>query len=196
MKILVVGAGGTIGKVVSARLREKGHQVVEASRAGGLDLINRASLRSYFAREGKFGAVAVAAGHVAFKPVAGLTEEDLLSSANSKFLGQVRLVQEALPFIEDNGSIVLISGVTAREPIRDGALASGVARAVEGFVMGAAPEMPRGIRINVISPTVLDESAVAYADYFAGHESVKGSRVADSYLKAIAGRMTGTTLIP
>jgi NAD(P)-dependent dehydrogenase (short-subunit alcohol dehydrogenase family) len=196
MKILLVGAGGTIGKFVSAKLKEAGHGVVEASRAGGFDLTDRASLRSFFARSGKFGAVAVAAGHVAFKPVPELTEEDLLGSADSKFLGQVRLVQEALPFLEDEGSFVLISGITAREPIRDGALAAGVSRAVEGFVMGAAPELPRGIRINVISPTVLDESAAAYAGYFAGFESVPGEKVANAYLKAISGRMTGTTIVP
>jgi NADP-dependent 3-hydroxy acid dehydrogenase YdfG len=196
MKILVVGAGGTIGKLVSARFREAGHSVVEASRARGFDINDRSSLRAFFARSGKFGAVAVAAGHVAFKPLLQLTEEDLLSSASSKFLGQVRLVQEALPFMEDSGAFALISGITAREPIRDGALAAGVARAVEGFAMGAAPEMPRGIRINVISPTVLNESAVAYADYFAGYESVSGAKVADAYLRAISGRMNGATIVP
>ena len=62
--------------------------------------------------------------------------------------------------------------------------------------MGAAPELPRGIRINVISPTVLQESAEAYADYFGGYESVLGARVANAYLKAIHGRMTGTTIVP
>ena len=138
MKILIVGASGVVGKLVSARLREAGHSVVEASRASGLDITDRASLRAFFARSGKFDSVVVAAGHVAFKPLAQLSEEDLLTSTGSKFLGQVRLVQEALPHLEDGGSIALISGITAREPIRDGALAAGVARGRGRFRHGGS----------------------------------------------------------
>jgi NAD(P)-dependent dehydrogenase (short-subunit alcohol dehydrogenase family) len=199
MKVVLIGASGTIGKQVAKRLAEAGHDVVPAGRRSGthrVDIENRDSIRALFRDLGAFDALAVAAGHVTFKPFAELTAEDFRVSFESKFLGQVGLVQEALPFLRDNGAIVLVSGVTAREPIRDGVAAAAVSRALEGFAMAAAPELPRGIRINVVSPTILEESIEAYKDYFAGHRPVSGRAVADAYLKAITGRMTGATLIP
>jgi hypothetical protein len=42
---------------------------------------------------------------------------------------------------------------------------------VEGFLTAAAVELPRGVRINCISPTVLAES-VGYHAYFTGFYSI------------------------
>lgn len=198
-KIILVGASGTIGKAVEAKLRAAGHEVVPVGRSAGalrVSIEDPASVAALFLATGPVDAVAVAAGEVAFKPLANLSAEDFLFSLRSKFLGQVNLVQAAVPVIRDGGSFTLISGVTAREPIRDGVAAAAVSRAIEGFVMAAAAELPRGIRINVISPTVLEESMEAYRDYFAGHKPVSGAEVGDAYLKAITGRMNGQTLVP
>ncbi len=40
--------------------------------------------------------------------------------------------------------------------------------AVNSFVLEAAQELPRGMRVNVVCPTVVEDSAVMYADYFPG----------------------------
>jgi len=199
MKTVVIGANGTIGSLVVERLERAGHEVISVGRSSGALRVNvedSASVEALFRAVGTFDALAVAAGEVAFKPFAELREADWAFSFGSKLLGQVRLATAALPHLRDGGSITLISGVTSREPIRGGVAAAAVSRAVEGFAMAVAPELPRGIRINVISPTVLDESMEAYASSFPGHESVPGARVANSYLKAIAGGFTGQTLIP
>jgi NAD(P)-dependent dehydrogenase (short-subunit alcohol dehydrogenase family) len=197
MKIVLIGANGTIGREVQRKLREAGHEVVPVGRSSGelrVNLEDRASVAALFRDLGAFDAVAVAGGEVAFKPLASLTTEDLVFSFRSKGIGQIHVVQEALPYIRDGGSFTLISGVTGREPIRDGAAAAAVSRAVEGFAMAAASELPRGLRVNVISPTVLAESMPAYGAYFAGHEPVSGEKVANAYLKAIEGRMNGDTI--
>jgi NAD(P)-dependent dehydrogenase (short-subunit alcohol dehydrogenase family) len=199
MKILLLGANGTVGKAVHSVLKTAGHEVVTAGRSSGDYLVNMEeseSVYSLFRQLGDLDAVAITAGEVAFKPLSSLTKENFEDSLRSKFLGQVSCVQAGISHVKDGGSFTLISGVTARESIRDGVAAAAVSRAIEGFVMAAATELPRGQRINVVSPTVLEESLAAYGDYFAGHEPVSGNRVGNAFLKAITGRMTGQTIIP
>ena len=64
---------------------------------------------------------------------------------------------------------------------------------VEGFVRAAAVELPRGVRINCISPTVLTES-VAYDPYFPGFIPVDAWKVGQAYLRAISNPITGRIL--
>jgi NAD(P)-dependent dehydrogenase (short-subunit alcohol dehydrogenase family) len=64
---------------------------------------------------------------------------------------------------------------------------------VEGFVKAAALELPRGVRINCISPTVLTES-VAYHAYFPGFTPVPVAEVALAYLRAISNPINGHIL--
>jgi NAD(P)-dependent dehydrogenase (short-subunit alcohol dehydrogenase family) len=198
-KIVLVGASGTIGSAVERVLKQAGHEVIPVGSSSGkfqVRMEDRASCAALFKAVGSIDALAVAAGHVAFKPLFSLSADDWQKSLGGKFLGQVNLALEALSVLRDGGSITLITGITSRESIKDGVAAAAVSRAVEGFVMAAAADLPRGIRINVISPTVLEESMADYADYFAGFEPVSGERVGNAYLKAITGRMTGQTLIP
>ena len=85
----------------------------------------------------------------------------------------------------------MTSGIVGDEPIREGASATTVNLALEGFVRGAAIELPRGLRINVVSPTVLVESMDAYAPYFRGFEPVTAQRAALGYLRSVEGAETG-----
>ena len=89
-------------------------------------------------------------------------------------MGQVNLALAARDHLRDGGSITLISGVTADAPIAAGSSASMVNGAVERFVMAAAIEMPRGIRINAVSPTVFEESMAGYGPFFRGFDPVAG----------------------
>ena len=66
--------------------------------------------------------------------------------------------------------------------------------ALAGFVVGAAIELPRGLRINVVSPALLDESLKKFGSLFPGHETVPASRVAKAYVKSIEGAITGTVI--
>ena len=191
MKILVIGASGLIGKGVADELAKK-HEVIRASRNGDVqvDVNNPDSISEMYKRVGKLDAVAFAAGKVPFKPLTELTREDFVAGLTDKAIGQIDLVLKGTDYLSDSGSFTLMSGVLAREAILTGAVASAANGAIESFVMAASVELPRGIRINSISPNVLVESP-GYHDYFPGFEQVKLADVVRLYVKSIEGPQTG-----
>lgn len=191
MKILVIGASGLIGKGVADELAKK-HEVIRASRNGDVqvDVNNPDAIAQMYQKVGKLDAVAFAAGKVPFKPLNELTRDDFVAGLTDKAIGQIDLVIKGTPFLSDNGSFTLMSGVLAREAILTGAVASAANGAIESFVMAASVELPRGIRINSISPNVLVESP-GYHDYFPGFEQVKLADVVRLYVKSIEGPQTG-----
>jgi NAD(P)-dependent dehydrogenase (short-subunit alcohol dehydrogenase family) len=195
MKAIVIGSG-IIGSAVRKALEEKGHEVLSVGRKSGdyhADISDPASLKALFGRIGAFDAVANAAGDVFFGPLEQATDEQWASSIKSKGLGQINVVRAALPFIADKGSFTLVSGVLTTEYIYGGTIGTSVNQLVEGFVKGAAAELPRGLRINCISPTVLTES-VAYHPYFPGFIQVPAWDVGQAYLRAMSTPITGRIL--
>ena len=90
-----------------------------------------------------------------------------------------------------SGSFTLTSGILSRDQIRQGANAAAVDAALDGFVAAAAIEMPRGLRINAVSPGLLAESAQAYDGFFPGHGPVSSARVGLAYVKSVEGALTG-----
>ncbi len=192
MRILIVGANGTIGRAVATELSAR-HEIVTAGRASGdvrVDITDLESVRGLFAAVGKVGAVACAAGSVHFGPLEAMTPREFDIGLRDKLMGQVHLVLAGREFVEPGGSFTLISGVLSRDPIRFGASASTVNGAIESFVRAAAVELP-GQRINAVSPTVLEESMDAYGPYFRGYEPVSAKRVALAFSKSIEGSQTG-----
>ena len=193
MKILIVGAQGTIGRAVTAELDQR-HQIVAAGRRSGelkVDLSDRESIARALDGLGKIDAVVSAAGNVAFAPLSDLTPEQWEIGLRDKLMGQVSLALLAVPYLSDGGSITLTGGVLSEHPIRAGASASLVNAGLEGFVRAAAIELPRGLRINVVSPTVLQESLADLAPYFRGFEAVPAARVALAYSRSVEGAETG-----
>jgi NAD(P)-dependent dehydrogenase (short-subunit alcohol dehydrogenase family) len=85
---------------------------------------------------------------------------------NDKLLGQIELVRQGIAHVRDGGSFTLVSGVLSDDPIPTGTVASAVNGALHAFVRAAANELPRGLRINVVSPTAFEESWGGYAPYF------------------------------
>ncbi|WP_373997842.1 short chain dehydrogenase [Bdellovibrio bacteriovorus] len=194
MKIILFGATGTIGKCVKEVLSESGHEVISVGRSSGdlkLNIEDAASVRELYKKIGSFDAVASAVGEVSFAPLTELTKDNWTNSLNSKLLGQVNLVQEAIPFINEKGSFTLISGILSDTPIAQGVIATAVNRAVEGFAVAAACELPKSLRINVVSPTMLEEAKESYGPFFPGFQPVAGKLVAEAYKKSIMGIQTG-----
>jgi NAD(P)-dependent dehydrogenase (short-subunit alcohol dehydrogenase family) len=195
MRAIVVGMG-TIGAAVKKALEEKGHEVVPVTRKSGefrADISDSESLKALFSKIGTFDAVACAAGDVFPAPLEQATDEQWANSIKSKGMGQINLVRTALPFIADKGSFTLVSGVFTDEYTTGSVIGTVINHIVEGFVKGAAVELPRGIRINCISPTVLTES-VAYHPYFPGFIPVDAWEVGQAYLRAISTPITGRIL--
>jgi NAD(P)-dependent dehydrogenase (short-subunit alcohol dehydrogenase family) len=108
-------------------------------------------------------------------------------------MGQVNLALCARDYLRDGGSITLMAGVLSQTPIAYGSSASMVNAAVESFVMAAAIEMPRGIRINAVSPTVFEESMESYGPFFRGHDPVPVARAARAFSRSVEGLQTGQT---
>lgn len=193
MKIVIVGASGTIGSAVS-ELLAKDHQVIRVGHSQGdatVDMRDPASIKALFAGLGQFDALVVASGNVAFNALTEMTDEQWQVGLQSKLMGQINLTRAAIPHLNDKGSITLISGILSEEPINWGASVTTINGAIEHFVKAAACELPRGLRINVVSPTVLAESMDKYADFFPGFVPVPAAKVAQAYKKSVLGIQTG-----
>ena len=191
MKFLVVGSTGLIGSYVAKTLGKHG-TVIGVSRTTqiSVDVKDPASIKAMYEKVGKVDAVASCIGKVAFKPVAELTYEDYLMGLKDKALGQVELVRAGIDFLNDGGSFTLMTGVLARDPIPSGSVAALANGAIESFTLAAAIDLPRGIRINTVSPNVLVE-ATSYHASFPGFHQVTAQSVADAYVKSILGKQTG-----
>src|ERR1700688_4337363 len=198
MKIILIGANGKIGELVQTAMAGAVHEIVKVGRKSGdfrVEIESRESIRQLYQAVGSFDAVAIAAGEVAFAPLSELTAGKWQFSLGSKLMGQINLVQEAIPFIKEKGSFTLISGVLNDEPIFAGVAGATVSGALEGFVRAAAIELPKGLRINVVSPAYLRESEAKFGPFFPGIIPVEGWKVGQAYKRAILGAQTGRVYI-
>ena len=159
-KIIVIGATGTLGRAVSTELKAR-HEVIEVGSTRGahhIDSTDPASIEKLFREIGKVDGIVTTTGKLHFGPLPEMSVEQFWVGLRDKLMGQINVVLTAQQYVNDGGSFTLTSGIVGDEPIRQGANATTVNLALEGFVRGAAIELPRGIRINVVSPTVLTES--------------------------------------
>lgn len=194
MKVLIIGASGKIGGAIHSELASDTDIITANHRSGDftIDLGNHDSIVELFKKVGKLdGIVCAAARGVAFKPLAEMTLSDYVTSMQQKLLGQISIVLNGIPCLNDHGSITLTTGVMNRQYVKNGSAAAMVNNAVEGFVKAAAFTLPRGIRLNVVSPGLLEASAKAYADICPGFEPVSAETVARTYRKSVYGIMSG-----
>jgi NAD(P)-dependent dehydrogenase (short-subunit alcohol dehydrogenase family) len=198
LRILVVGASGVLGRAVVAALGAR-HEIIAAGSKSGdvrIDIADPASIKAGLAAAGTLDAVACAAGAVNFTPLGAIAPAAIADSVYglglaNKLMGQVNLTLAARDCLAEGGSITLIGGVLADEPIVAGSSASMVNGALEAFARAAAIELPRSLRINVVSPTVFVESMEGYAPFFRGFEPVPVAKAALAFSRSIEGRQTG-----
>ncbi len=193
MKIILVGATGTIGSAVTTELGQR-HDIVKVGGKSGdvqVDMASPDSIRQMYQSIGKVDAVVCTAGQAHFGPFASLASKEFDVGIRSKFMGQVNLVLLGQEFVNAGGSFTLTSGILSQDPIPGGAAVTPINAAVEGFVLGASIEMSRGLRINAVSPGVLEESMDRIGDFFQGHVPVPGWKVAKAYSKSVEGRLNG-----
>lgn len=194
MKILVIGASGTIGKAIVDALAS--HEVIAASRNGDnhVDIRDPESIRALFDRIGKVDAIVSAAGSGAWKALADLTDQDFETSLHYKLMGQVNVIRYGFDALNDGGSITVTSGILSTQPQQDSAAISLVNAGLEGFVRAAALEAPRGIRVNVVSPPWVSETLSAMGMDPSG--GLPAATVANAYVDTIQGNITGQVVKP
>jgi NAD(P)-dependent dehydrogenase (short-subunit alcohol dehydrogenase family) len=193
-KLVLVGASGTIGTKIRETFANEDYEIIPVTKSRGtylMDMEDEKSVKALYEKIGKFDAVVSAAGDVALAPLEQIKPEHWEKSIKSKLMGQIHLVQQALPYINDHGSFTLVSGIASEYPIQSGVTATVVNRAIEAFVFAAATELPRGIRINVVSPNMLTESENVFKPFFPGMKSVPGIDVANAFKKSVMGVQTG-----
>lgn len=193
MKIIIVGGAGEIGKAVVAELSQR-HEVVVAGRSRGdvkVDVNDCHSIEEMYKTVGKVDAVISAFGKAEFDSLDKMTPKRYQLGLQNKLMGQVNLVLLGMQHVNDKGSFTLTSGILNQHPLK-GATSSAMANgAIDSFVKVAAVDMPRGIRINVVSPTILSESMEKYGELFKGFTPVPAATVAKAYSNSVEGVETG-----
>ena len=159
-----------------------------------MDVEDVENIREMYKQTGKVDAVVSALGHVHFGPVHEMSGEQFMMGMHSKTLAQINLVLEGIAHMNDGGSFTLTSGVTNRDVIRGGSAAAAANGAIDGFVAGAAVDMPRGIRINAVSPEVLESCRETFDGFFPGHRHVSDEVVGLAFSKAVEGCLSGQVI--
>ncbi len=193
MKILVIGATGSIGSALVSELKNR-HEVFLAARKNAdihVDIEDLNSIVNMYNQLPLLDAVVVTAGHVPVAHLTSMSQELYQSGLSSKLLGQVNVVLKGMERLNTGGSFTLTSGSANRDPYKHSSGRAMVNGAIDGFVKAAAIELPNALRINTVSLTILSETLKEYPDYFRGFKGVSAAEIALAYCKSIEGHQTG-----
>jgi NAD(P)-dependent dehydrogenase (short-subunit alcohol dehydrogenase family) len=193
MKVIIIGATGTIGSAASSEL-SKQHEVIRVGYSDGdyqVDIASKESIKTLFSQIGKVDAIVSTTGLANFGTLDSLSDADYQLALNNKLMGQVNLVRLGRDYLNDGGSITLTSGITAWQPMQESLSVSMVNAGLEGFAKAAALGMDRGTRVNVVSPDFVRETAEAMG---MGSIGVPAAQTALAYAASIEGEMNGETL--
>jgi len=194
MRIVIIGATGTIGKHLVEQLG-RDHETVRVAAHSGefqVDIASKDSIEQLFPAVGPFDAVICAAGAAQGGSLDELTDDDFMLGLTSKLMGQVNVVRVGREYINDNGSFTLTSGVLSHEPMPGFTTISMVNAAVEAFACAAALDMKRGIRINAVSPVSATESFEALNLNIPG--GMPAAEFVPAYRESVESRRTGEVL--
>ena len=193
MKILIIGGTGTIGKKVAAHFSKK-HQVIISGRNNEndtVDISNTASIKQLFKNIGNVDAIICIAGEAKWAAFNELIEEDYYIGFKSKLMGQVNLVRIGKDYLTPNGSITLTTGILADDPVVMTTSAAMVNGAIHSFVKAAQLELKNGIRINAVSPGLVEDAVDRYRDYFPGHNPISMAKAVNGYIRSVEGKGAG-----
>lgn len=197
MKIIIVGASGTMGKHLTTAF-SKEHEVITAASEGcdiQVDITSTESIENMYKQVGAFDALISTAGPTYVGPWKKLTDKEFRQGVEGKMMGQINLVLIGQNYINPKGSFTLITGALSHDPQKNFANASAANGAVEGFVRAAAIELENGIRINAVSPTVIENSP-QYFPYFPGDIPVTMQQLEFGFRKSVFGANTGQVIKP
>ncbi len=196
MRILIIGGKGTIGNKVSAHFASN-NEVIIAGRTSGdvnVDISDSSSIESMFENSGKFDAIICIAGQAKWTDFDNLSEEDFYIGLKSKLMGQVNLVRIGQNYLNQNGSITLTTGILADDPVVKTCSAAMVNGGIHSFVKAVSLEIENGIRVNVVSPGLVEDSYERLKDYFPGCNPIPMNKVVNGYVRSVQGKDKGTVI--
>jgi NAD(P)-dependent dehydrogenase (short-subunit alcohol dehydrogenase family) len=196
--VILIGANGKIGQAALTGLRK--HKVITASRTKTgcdyqVDITSEESLRKLFKEVGHFDAVVNTVGFCEYASFQDMTHTQWMNTVMSKMMGQINIVRIGQEYIADNGSFTLITGIFNLKPIPNAIADATTSGAIDTFVKCVAFEMPRGIRINSINPTVLAEAWDVYGDMMPGFQPVPSTLVGKAFERSVDGFITGQVIV-
>ncbi|MFM5227411.1 short chain dehydrogenase [Aeromonas veronii] len=195
--VILIGAQGKMGQAALSGLGK--HKVITASRSGEgcdfqVDITSRESIERLYQNVGSFDAVVNTAGFCEYAPFGEMSDEQWQTTIQSKLMGQINLVNVGLNYINQGGSFTLISGILNIKPIPLAIADATTSGAIDTFVQCVAHELPRGIRINVVNPTVLEEAWDVYGEMMPGFQPVPGALVGKAFERSVDGFISGQVL--
>ncbi|ADV50462.1 short-chain dehydrogenase/reductase SDR [Cellulophaga algicola DSM 14237] len=195
--IILIGANGKMGQAALTGLGK--HKIITAGRSADsydfqVDITSEASLRKLYEDVGHFDAVVNTVGVCEYANFTKMTEEQWMSTILSKMMGQINIVRIGQEYIADKGSFTLITGILNTKPIPFAIADATTSGAIDTFVKCVAFEMPRGIRVNSINPTVLEEAWDVYGEMMPGFEPVPGKLVGKAFERSVDGFITGQVI--
>jgi NAD(P)-dependent dehydrogenase (short-subunit alcohol dehydrogenase family) len=153
-----------------------------------VDLADPASIEAMFAAVSTVDAVVSCAASTALAPPAA----EIPGGLDAKLLGQVELVRQAARHLSDGGSVTLTSG-RFDQPLRGAAFGALVNAGLDAFVRTAAAELPRGLRLNAVSPGWVAETQARLGMAVDG---TPAAEVARAYVDAVESTRNGEVLSP
>ena len=175
---VITGGNSGIGLATARRFIADGAQVVIAGRsqealdaavgelgdrATGIrsDVTNIEDFDRLFAQiQAQFGRVDVLfanAGIAPLLPIEAVTEEHFDHLFNTNVRGLFFTIQKALPLLSEGASVILNASVVAQSGLPNTSIYSATKAAVRSLGRTLAAELaPRGIRVNVVSPGLIE----------------------------------------
>ncbi|MET4081538.1 NAD(P)-dependent dehydrogenase (short-subunit alcohol dehydrogenase family) [Pedobacter sp. UYP30] len=196
MKILIVGGTGTIGKKIVEAFKTK-HEVIIAGRNSGdinVDLTDKTSIIKMYEELKEVDACICTAGTGFYGDYYAMTEEDLMIGIKGKMLGQMNLVLIGKKYISKEGSFTLTSGIAAEHPAKNGTAVATINGAINSFVLASAQELKNDIKINVVSPGLVEDSFERYGDFFPGYNLAPMKKIVNAYILSVEGAINGKIL--
>ncbi|OIK08505.1 SDR family oxidoreductase [Bacillus sp. MUM 13] len=171
-KVVILGGTSGIGLAAAKAFLDESAQIIIASRSvsklsdakamlGGnaegyeIDFRNEEKVSDFFKQVGNFDHLIVTAGEGAMGHFSELPVADVREAFDSKFWGQYISVHAALPYLNNESSITLTSGVYGKRPPKGATTLASINSAIDGLVRGLSVDLAP-IRVNVVSPGIVD----------------------------------------